>query len=82
MNPGTWLKNSIQTLIEHNHRLADIQHYTLDQFTICLEAAERAVAVSRVSFLVDMSTVVGGLFGGGKALKEHLDSLTEIIDGE
>lgn len=77
-----WVRDSVQTLIEHNHRMQDIADYTLDQFTTFLDAAGRADAVKRLEFVIDMSAVVGGMFGGGNSLKDHIESLKEIESGE
>lgn len=77
-----WVRDSVQTLIEHNHKLSDIAEYSLDQFTTFLDAAGRVDAVRRLEFVIDMSAVVGGMFGGGTSLKDHIDSLKEIESGE
>ncbi len=72
----------MQKLIEHNHRLRDIENYTLDQFVLFLDAAERAEAVSRLAFTIDIGAVVGCMFGSKDIFKNHLDSLQSIANGE
>jgi hypothetical protein len=77
-----WLRDSVQRLIGAGHRLSDIAEYPLDRFVSMLAAVNRAEARERVTFVTDMSAVVGGMFGGGDSLSEHIEALNDVINGE
>lgn len=47
-----------------------------------LLAADRVDARNRLMYVADMSSILGGMFGGGDALKEHVDDLNSVIKGE
>ncbi len=47
-----------------------------------LEAAERVDAKNRLTYISDMSSILGGMFGGGDTLKEHIGDLTDVMNGE
>lgn len=73
----------MQRLIKHNHRPRDIESYTIEQFLTYLDAAERADAVSRLAFTMDVTAAIAGAFSqSGDTLNEHLNSLQSIAKGE
>lgn len=79
--PG-WIEDSVATLMDNNHRFADILEYTLPQFLILLAAAERRDAERRTRFVTDIGVTLGGLLGGGDSFSKHLDSLQAVVNEE
>ena len=55
----------------------------LPRFLACLDAAEQTTAAERKAFVLDMSTVVSGLFAGkGKdPIGKHLELLGTVASG-
>lgn len=76
-----WVIYATQKLVEHNHRLQDIGEYSTLQVMLLLAGIERIEANTRMAFVADMSAVVGGIFGGGDALSDHLNELQEVAKG-
>lgn len=81
LDVGKWVTDTAQTLLRHNHTLAEIAEYPLDRIMVLLEASRQVEAKQRLEFILDMSAVVGGMFGG-EGLTEHIELLQETIDGE
>lgn len=77
-----WLEDAVSRLLQANHRFHDIPEYTLPQFVMHLRAVERRDAESRTHFVTDLAAAIGGLFGGGDALSEHLTSLQNVVHEE
>lgn len=59
-----------------------IGELTLGQLLVLNAAAKRKGAQNRQDFITDMSLVVGAIFGGGKEITEHLESLHKAALGE
>lgn len=64
ISPARWLNQSVNRLVRKGHSLRDIEHYTLSQFMMCLQATVELEAQERRNFVADMSAVVGSLFHG------------------
>ena len=79
---GQWVWDTVQTLLRHNHTLAEIAEYPLDRVMALLEASRQVEAKQRVEFITDMSQVVGGIFGSGESFTEHIEFLQSIANGE
>lgn len=47
-----------------------------------LDAAERASSRDRLVYITDMAAILGGMFGGGDTLTEHIDELKYVVNGE
>ncbi len=77
-----WVIDSAQKLVASGHRLADIGDYSLDKVVTLLHALERVEARNRLIYISDMSVILGGMFGGGSELSEHIDELNEVVTGE
>ncbi len=69
-------------LMQNNHRLVDIQEYTLYQFVHFLDETQRAEARTRIAFSVDMSVAAAAVMGGNEVLTKHIDSLQLTANGE
>lgn len=88
LSPARWLNQSVNRLVRKGHSLRDIEHYTLSQFMMCLQAAVELEAQERRNFVADMSAVVGSLFGGkGESPAQALiNGLTRaaagVVDGD
>lgn len=77
-----WIENSVTVLKEAGYSLDEIRNFTLNQFLILLQAAERRDALRRTRFVTDVAVVLGGLLGGGTKVSEHIASLQKVIDEE
>jgi hypothetical protein len=82
MDFGLWVRDTVQKLVSHHHRLQDIAEYPLDRVVTLLDAIDRVDARARLAFVTDMSAVVGGMFGSGDHLSEHIEDLTDVSKGE
>ena len=76
-----WLAQSVNRLVKHGHDLQAIGDYTLSQFMLCLKSAEQNEAAERLSFVSDMSAVVGSLFSKDCPVNDHIDSLVNASAG-
>lgn len=81
MNNGAWLNQSVNRLVRQGHSLNDIGNYTLDQFLMFLEAASELEADQRMSFVTDMTVVVGSLFSKDAPVAEHMNLLADTVSG-
>lgn len=62
--------------------MEEIKNYTLSQFLILLNAAERRDAERRSRFVTDVGVTLGGLLGGGDSFSKHLSSLQAVVNEE
>jgi len=77
-----WFEDMVFDLWSTGCPLERIGDLTLSQLLVMRAAARRKGAQNRQDFITDMSLVVGAIFGGGKEITEHLDSLHKAALGE
>jgi predicted nucleotidyltransferase component of viral defense system len=78
-----WLNQSVNRLVRRGHSLQDIAKYTWPKFQMCLEAARQNDAQDRLSFVSDMTAVVGSMFSDSKPspMTLQVESLEDAAAG-
>jgi hypothetical protein len=78
-----WLNQSVDRLVRRGHSPEDIAKYRWPKFQMCLEAARQNDAQDRISFVSDMTAVVGSMFNSEKPspMTLHVESLEDAAAG-
>lgn len=70
------------TLCGRGFPLETVYDLPLDTLYLYAEGANRLEARDRMSYISDTSNAVASVLGGGKAGKEHFESLKNMYEGK